>query len=266
MQVINYSERLLVKRHRGTMPIILTCPHGGLESPPSVKEREEAKTPSNCGNFTTNRDKETDTITEGVTQKILELTGLSPYVVIAKFHRKFIDANRKSDCAFTDLDNAKAFYNEYHNRVSEYVSQVLQENDSRGFLFDIHGIKIIPTDKADIYLGTANNETLQPSFNRADIFKRHGLHGLLLAFRHQTGLGGANAVFQYRFSPANEEAEETDRVSGGFTVKKYSKDLKINCIQIEIADTIRDDEEKRSFVIEDLAFAMINFVRRHSPF
>jgi hypothetical protein len=40
----------------------------------------------------------------------------------------------------------------------------------------------------------------------------------------------------------------------------------INCIQIEIADTLRKDEEKRRFIIEDLAFAMINFVRRHSPF
>jgi hypothetical protein len=264
MHIINYSESFFVKRHRGTMPIILTCPHGGLESPPSVKEREEAKTPSNCGNFTKDRDLETDTITEGIAEKILELTGLSPYVVIAKFHRKFIDANRSLDCAFTDSD-AKEFYEEYHNRISDYVSQILEENNNRGFLFDIHGISEEKLEvSADIYLGTGNGDTLQANFKREDIFKRHGLHGLLDASRHQTRLGGTNSVFEYRLSPASISEEEI--LPGGFTVREYAKKLKINCIQIEIESNIRKNEEKRSFIIEDLAFAMINFVRRHSPF
>ena len=83
------------------------------------------------------------------------------------------------------------------------------------------------------------------------------------ASRHQTSSGGTNTVFKYRVSPAKKDAEEI--VSGGFTVREYAK-FGINCIQIEIANTIRLDEEKRRFVIEDLAFAMINFVRRHSPF
>jgi N-formylglutamate amidohydrolase len=263
MQIINYSENLLVKKHRGTMPIILTCPHGGSEPPPSVQEREKDKTPRGC-NFTTSRDVETDTIAESVAEKILQLTGLSPYIVIAVFHRKFIDANRRLECAFTD-SSAKAFYEEYHKSISEYVSEILQENDGRGFLFDIHGIREISEDPADIYLGTVNGETLQPSFQRADIFKRHGLHGLLQASRHLVGDEGANTVFQYRVSPADKEAEETAQVRGGFTVRKYAA-LMSNCIQLEIADTLRKDEEKRRFIIEDLAFAMINFVRRHSPF
>jgi hypothetical protein len=42
-------------------------------------------------------------------------------------------------------------------------------------------------------------------------------------------------------------------VAGEFTVRRYG--AFINSIQIEIADTIRDDDQKRSFVIEDLAFA-----------
>ena len=50
----------------------------------------------------------------------------------------------------------------------------------------------------------------------------------------------------------------------GFTVRRYG--VFINSIQVEIADTIRDFEQKRLFFIEDLAFAIINFVRRHAPF
>jgi hypothetical protein len=72
-------------------------------------------------------------------------------------------------------------------------------------------------------LGTVNGKTLQPSFQRADIFKRHGLHGLLQASRHLVGSEGADTVFQYRVSPADKEAEETDKVRG---------DLRLETMQI----------------------------------
>ena len=254
-----------MKKHRGTMPIILTCPHGGTGTPLGVQEREKTKTESSCRNFTRSRDVETDIVTEGVAQKILQLTGLSPYVVIAEFSRKFIDANRELKCAFNvDDSNAKAFYEEYHNSISDSVSQILQDNNNRGFLFDIHGIREIPEDPADIYLGTANGKTL-PNLQRMDIFKAHGLHGLLKASRHQIGSEGTDSVFQYRVSPTDVDSRETNQVRGGFTVRRYA-DLMINCIQIELADTLRQNEEKRNLIIEDLAFAMINFVRRHSLF
>ena len=100
MQIISYSENLLVKRHRGTMPIILTAPHGGSESPPNVRERSQANTLSGC-DLKIKSDSKTDIITEGVAQKMLELTGLSPYVVLARFHRSQV-----SFSACTALDNS----------------------------------------------------------------------------------------------------------------------------------------------------------------
>lgn len=259
MQIVTYAESRLVKRHRGTMPVILTAPHGGSEEPANVDVRESEQTPADC-NFNTGRDNETAGITEAVAEKILEVTGLSPYVVIARFHRRFIDANRSAECAFTDAD-ARPFYDEYHNRISRYVTQILAENQARGFLFDIHGTRVIEEDPADVYLGTVNGATLPPGFDRRTLFMQHGLHGLLKAARHRTVTGG---VLQYRVSPENETTTETGQVNGGFTVRNYG--TSINSIQIEIADTIRDDVEKRAFFIEDLAFAIVNFVRRYTPF
>jgi hypothetical protein len=262
MGIVKYSESRLVKRHRGTMPVILTCPHGGSESPAKVRERNRNSTPSGC-DFETDRDNETVSITEAVAQKILEVSGLSPYVVVARFHRRFIDANRRRECAFTDPDG-RSFYDEYHKWINEYVSQIGLQNANLGFLFDIHGVRVISDDPADIYLGTVNGATLAPNFNRDSIFYRHGLHGLLRAARHQTGILGLGSTFQYRVSPENAAATETGEVEGGFTVRHYARS--ISCIQIELADTIRNDGEKRGFLIEDLAFAIINFTRRHAPF
>lgn len=261
MQTITYALKRLVRRHRGTMPVILTCPHDGGDTPSKVKERTNRATPTGC-DFKTGRDRETRGITEAVAQKILEVSGLSPYVVIALFERKFIDANRNARCSFTDPD-AQKFYDEYHNRISGYVTQILAQNANRGFLFDIHGTGVIKSDPADIYLGTANGASLLPGFDRTDIFKQHGLHGLLKWARHKTGFFGSD-TFKYRVSPADQTATETSAVNGGFTVRNYSS--RINCIQIELANTVRDDGEKRGFVVEDLAFAIMNFVRRHAPF
>ena len=228
MQIVTYSETRLVKRHRGTMPVILTSPHGGSETPASVSERTDAATPAGC-DFVNTRDNETATITEAVAQTILDLTGLSPYVVIARYHRRFIDANRSRNCAFNDPD-AQPFYDEYHNRISSYINQILDQNQGRGFLFDIHGTRVIEEDPADIYLGTANGESLLPDFERRNLFMQHGPHGLLTWARHPTGTGGLGPVFQYRVSPANETATETSAVNGGFTIRNYGALL--NSIQI----------------------------------
>jgi hypothetical protein len=86
MRTMTYEEDRLVKRHSGTMPAILTCPHDGDQSPPRVQERTKEATPGGC-QFTIKSDLQTAFITQSVAQKILDLTGLSPYVVIASFDR-----------------------------------------------------------------------------------------------------------------------------------------------------------------------------------
>jgi hypothetical protein len=262
MQIMTYDERLLVQQHRGTLPVILTAPHGGSARPAQVSLRKEAETPAGC-DFETNRDNETALITEAVAQKILDLTGLSPYVVIAQFHRRYIDANRSAACAFTDQD-ALPFYGAYHARVVEYVTEVLRQNQGHGFLFDIHGTQVIAGDPADIYIGTANGASLPAGFDRRNLFMQHGPHGLFRAVRHPTGTDGQGPVVSYRVSPVDESVPETSAVSGGFTIRQYG--ATINCIQVEIANTVRDDPELRGFFVADLAAVIVNFVRRYAPF
>jgi len=178
MQTVTYQEDHLVKRHRGTMPVILTCPHDGNKEPPGVEERKKAATPDGC-QFTTKSDLQTALITQSVAEKILDLTDLSPYVVMASFDRKFIDANcarSPVNCAFTD-PAARPFYDQYHNRIADFVNEIRGQNDNQGFLFDIHGKVEIPEDPADIYLGTDNGGSLLPGFDRASIFMQRGLKG-----------------------------------------------------------------------------------------
>lgn len=262
MRVVTYEECHLVKRHRGSMPVILTCPHGGTKNPPGLAPRKPEDTPPNC-QFELNGDRETALITQSVAQQILDLTGLTPYVVIAEYRRRFIDANRKEKCAFTN-QAARPFYDEYHNRIRSYVDEIRRQNSNRGFLFDIHGFVQIESDPIDIHLGTDNGGSLLPGFDRASLFLQHGLAGLLISARQVNPGGPELPPFQYRVFPPDAKTPENKSVDGGFTVQKYG--AFISSIQIEIADAIRLDEEKRPLLISDLAVSIINFVRRHALF
>lgn len=260
MQLLTFARRNLVLRHRGTLPVILTSPHDGGSTPPGVDQRTAETSPDDC-DVNTSRDVRTREITEAVARRILERTGLSPYVVIAEFSRGVVDANRARRCAFVD-DDAEKYYDEYHRRVDEYIDQILEQNDGRGFMFDIHGTGVIAEDPADVYLGTANGATLPSWFDRTALFHQHGLHGLLTWARHQTSSGASFDGF--RVSPAKPADTETSAVNGGFTVRHYGQ--RLAAVQVEVARPVRDDGERRDFLIEDLADGIVNFVRRHAPF
>src|SRR5678815_5487134 len=96
---ISYVQTDLVSRHVGTMPLVLTCPHGGSQQPPGVSPRKPKRT-GPCP-VITKGDEWTIPIAQAVAEQFEKLTAKTPFVVIADFHRRYIDANRSEDCAFS---------------------------------------------------------------------------------------------------------------------------------------------------------------------
>ena len=254
MWTIEYSVTRLVSRHRGTLPVLLTCPHDGEEEPEGVPART-GSTPG-CPPFRTSRDLRTREITIGMAQRLLELTGEAPSVGIAEFNRLFIDANRSAECAFEHpqgqpVPDAQQFYDEYHNTIRQFIGEIRGENGGLGLLFDIHGTAGIPEDPADLYLGTADGETIARLL-KADpraLWRHRGLRGFL----EDAG---------YVVSPRQPGIPETPAVSGGFTVRTYGSSHAdgLDAIQIEIDASLRDDPDLRGKLIEDLAQAIARLV------
>lgn len=250
MHDISYSVHLLVAQHQGAMPLILTCPHGGDEQPPGVaKERTGAGLPPEC-EFEKNRDSLTRTITRGVAQALFDVFGQAPYVVFANYSRDYIDANRSASpqCAFEDPD-ARPFYEEYHNTIRSFVDEIRRDNGGLGLLIDIHGTKVVTGDRADLYLGTLDGDSIKGLLSRDPLAmtRRRSLPGLL---RQQ----------DYTVS-----ARTPETIRGGFTLETYgsSKQDGIDAIQIEIETALRTDASKRDVFIEDLAFALSSLVARY---
>jgi hypothetical protein len=75
----------VVSHYRSTLPAILTCPYGGAESPAGVPKHTGRALPSAC-HIKNSRDRHTHLTTTGIAQRLLDVFGDAPYVVIAEFH------------------------------------------------------------------------------------------------------------------------------------------------------------------------------------
>lgn len=74
MWKITFSTTRLVSRHRGTLPVLLTCPHGGDGKPAGIDKRTGAGLPEDC-DFNLDSDLQTRTITTRVAQRLLDVFG-----------------------------------------------------------------------------------------------------------------------------------------------------------------------------------------------
>jgi N-formylglutamate amidohydrolase len=250
MWTITYEENQMVRRHAGSLPVLLTSPHGGTAQPPGILPRKGA--PAGCPPFNTSRDNFTQEITTGVAQLLLGTLGEAPYVVIAGYHRKYIDANRSARCAF-DNPAARPFYAEYHQTIRDFIDLIQAENRSQGFLFDIHGTAVIEDDPADVYIGTDNGDSVRRilSADPLVIWGRRSLRALLQAAG-------------YTVSPATPDIPETPQVNGGFTTSTYgsSHSNGLDAMQIEIAEPIRRNATRRKEFIEHFGRAVASLAAR----
>jgi len=184
-------------------------------------------------------------VTLGIAQRLVDLFGEAPYVVIADYHRRYIDANRSPRCAY-EADAAQPFYDEYQATLRSFVDEIRADNAGLGLLFDIHGTAGIRGDPADVYLGTDNGAGVARLL-AADphaLFRRRSLRGFLEAAGHVV-------------SPHAPGEAEPATLDGGFTVQTYGSANAdgIDAMQIEIVNPLRTDPTLRAALVDELAFA-----------
>jgi N-formylglutamate amidohydrolase len=249
-QQLGYVTNNLVSSNRGTLPVILTCPHDGNQQPPGVNQRTDS---AHCNNFRTLPDSYTRIITAEVAQSIFNNLGKAPYVVLAEFARKYIDANREPACAY-ESPNAEIYYNEYHSTIHKFVDEIRAGNNGAGFLFDIHASVVFPDDPADVYLGTNSGSTIKHLL-QAD---PNAMWGNFSLNHYLTSAG-------FVVSP-KLPGEKEQHLDGGYTVQTYGSSSAggIDAIQIEMAPSIRSVIEKRQVLVQTLAFTIGNIVNHYA--
>jgi N-formylglutamate amidohydrolase len=147
-------------------------------------------------------------------------------VVRGLMPRKFVDYNRPEWEAF-ELQQFRSTHEAYHGRIFRELRQMQLHHGLDAFLLlDIHGFGVqppyAPREGYDLILGTGNRTTIA-----------HGDVDQELA--HFLEACGYNV-----FLPSHEiEHPPHERMNGGFTVRSFAREFKVNAIQLEIAPRFR---------------------------
>src|SRR5262245_25537857 len=155
----------LVLVRRGTLPIILTAPHGGRDTIPGIDPRRAKDTTSRqWGGVRTGTDPNTDLLAQQIASEVAKLTGREPYLIVAKYQRKYIDANRPPELALED-PRARPYYDYYHQAIRRFVDEI-RAGHPAGLLIDVHGQS---KDPDVIMRGTLNGRAVERLVRRAGV-------------------------------------------------------------------------------------------------
>jgi N-formylglutamate amidohydrolase len=239
-------ESLLTVRP-GMLPIILSAPHGGRAPIPGISARRGLGVPQ----FTTERDSNTDELAEKIAMKMEEKLGARPFLVIARFERKYIDANRAQDRAYESAE-ARPYYLAYHRALERACDQV-RRSWGRGLLLDIHGQG---AEVQTIFRGTENGRStsaLERVFGRETIAGKNSILGQM-------------AERGYKIVPPLASHEPERRYRGGFTTQTYGshRATGIDAMQLELGTNLRSRVNLER-TAADLADAIAVFAREYLP-
>jgi N-formylglutamate amidohydrolase len=233
----------------GQSPLLIACPHDGRLQPPGTPERPDQQ--AGCGRARKQADVSTRIIALGLHEAVEAQTGFKPSIVIARFHRLYIDANRSARCAFKARVSAP-FYREYHRRIDLAIAAIKKQFPKRGVLVDIHGAADL-TDQPDI-------QVLLGSDNGNSIRRLLELDPLIL-FR-RTGLVRTLRGDGFGVIPSQPNEPEHTSFDGGFTVREHgaASESGLDALQIEIVRSVRGDAQRRSQLIQTLTRGLVRLL------
>ena len=233
-------DKLILSRS-GNLPIILTAPHGGQEVVPGASLRSRGPTLL---------DANTIELVEALSRRLRTALGDDPYLVAARFSRKYIDTNRAETEAFESAD-ANPVYRAYHNRISAFISEIRPRFPNGALLLDIHGQS---EDPNMVHRGTRNGATV------TRLIERHGSAALV----GPNSILGFVQLKGYKVFPPNtplNDPPEDRRFNGGHTVWIYGSQNAngIDAVQLEVGKLLRTD----SAFIDHLARGMVLFYKTY---
>ena len=214
-----YDPQSLVIARPGTMPVILTVPHDGVEDVPGMSRRSRGVTV---------RDTNARLLAEGAADYIQAKTGRRPYVLVALFSRRYIDANRSEREGVESPEGLPA-YRAYHAHLAAFITEVHKRFPGGAVLLDVHGQA---SDASTVYRGTRNRLSVKA------LLARHG----------EAALSGENSIMgQFKalghdIEPARPGEREV-KYQGANTLDQYGSHQPggIDAIQLEFGKNQRDD-------------------------
>ncbi len=230
----------------GGLPVIVSAPHGGAFVFPGVPVRTGG---NGVKQFAIARDVNTDLLALELSAALQRETGKSPFLVVAKVSRKFVDFNRDENNAF-ESPQLREVYAAYHGRLEKYCRTVVQKWGG-GLLIDLHAQSV---RRDSIFRGTRNGATTQL------LLKKSGRDAL-------TGPQSFLGILEtsgFKIIPACASNDREISFNGGYIVGRYGLNgsYGIDAIQLEFGG-VYTVKQGIPNVAEDLAQALRRHVARY---
>ena len=219
----------LITTWEGQLPLVITAPHGGklvltVGAPRTGKDAEGKP----IAQFATVLDTNTDQLALQFAKEVEILTGKRPWLVIANFSRKFVDANRPVAQGAENEEQASV-HALFHEKIAFAVQEAKKMSPS-AMLLDIHGQG---ADKASIFRGTQHRKSVRRMISE---------EGSSMFFSPKSFLGQMDSL-GLKVVPSREKPDEKEdpRFNGGYIVQTYGshQDKGIDAIQLEFGGNYR---------------------------
>jgi N-formylglutamate amidohydrolase len=253
----------------GTLPLIITAPHGGKLKPENIPDRKYG---------VRDADVNTQELTRTFREGLLARYGQAPHMIICRLHRSKLDANRDlKEGAQGNAEAAKA-WQEYHDFIKQ-ARQAVEQQHGFGLLLDMHGHSHregrveLGYRVSDANLRLDDTELAAKGKVIADTTIRdldqRSPSSFLELLRGRQSLGGLLEArgFNVVPSPSIPAPDEGQLYfQGGYTsdVHGSRRGGSISAIQIESPlKTVRDTEEHRAAFLQALCLSLEKFYPLH---
>ena len=268
---VYYGTDSLIEYRAGNLPIILSAPHGGYETPGALPDRV-------CSGCVTIRDSYTQELTREIEGALRFHTGCYPHVIINRLHRKKLDANREMIEATDSNSVTEPYWHEYMN-FCDTAKKLVYESYPKGVFFDIHGHghTIQRLELGYLISGTDLRKN-DSALNSAPINSKTSILNLkfsnLNSYTHAELIRGEHS-FGSIIERKGFDAVPSDSIpfplssepffNGGYNTKRFGSYLggTIDAIQIESHSGVRFNSTTRARYADSLAKSMLEYLEKH---
>lgn len=268
---IYFGENDYIEYRPGTLPLIISVPHGGYLTPDEIADRD-------CAGCVYVNDGFTQELGYELYQAIFEQVGCYPHLIINHLDRQKLDGNRNlSEAADGDAIAEQAWI-EFHNFITA-AKACVTDVFGKGFFVDLHGHGhsiqrieygyLLYEDELsfeDAVLNSAtyvNYSSLRNLVNtnimglsHTDLLRGAGSLGSLTADIGYPGVPSSSDLFPLVGQPY---------FSGGYNTVTHSsyQGGSIDGVQVECNQSIRFDSAARMEFAAAFAGSLIDFVSTH---
>jgi hypothetical protein len=266
-----FGRRGYIEYVPGTLPLVISAPHGGDLTPDEIPDRT-------WGTLVT--DANTLETALAVREAFLEETGQAPHLVLSHLRRTKLDPNRAVDEAAQESPFAELAWTEFHTFI-EVAERAVADAFGSGLYLDLHGHgHEVPRVELGYLLSAedlarSDTELDDPSFadesSIRDLAENVDVPFARL-LRGEVSLGGFLAREGVPSVPSPEDPSpgSDPYFTGGYATRRHGSRMAghvVSGIQLELHRSgIRDTEDARRTFGRSLARATALFMHEHFGF